>query len=69
MKYLLALGLSLFLLLGMMSPTITHNFGQKFFHDKEPCKEKKKKEYKLNLALWAILTTVLFIVVIFFVEY
>ena len=68
MKYLYAVGFSLFLLLGMMSPTITHNFGQKFLYNKEIPKEKKKKEYRLNLILWVILTVAVFVFFVFFVD-
>ena len=68
MKYLLALALSGMLFLGMMTQVFDSHFWGKLLHNKETPKDKKKREYKIVMFIWAILTIVLFVYVIFFVD-
>lgn len=68
MKYLGALAISAMLFLGMVSPSMNINFWHKLLYNKEETKEKKKKDFKISIIIWAILTAALFIFVIFFVD-
>jgi len=68
MKYLLALALSGMIFLGMIGPPITIRFWHKLLYNKEETKEQKKRDYKIGIAIWAVLTISLFIYVAFFVD-
>jgi hypothetical protein len=64
----MALGLSAMIFLGMVTPAIDIRFWQKLLYKKEEPKDKIKKDYKIGIVIWAILTIALFIYVAFFVE-
>jgi len=52
----------------MIGPSITINTWQKLLYDKEPTEKEKKKDFRVGIVLWAILTFVVFVITIFFVD-
>ena len=68
MRYLYALAASVLLFLAMIGPSITINTWQKLLYDKEPTEKEKKKDFRVGIVLWAILTFVVFVITIFFVD-
>jgi len=68
MKYLYGLGFSAIIFLGMIGPSINIRIGQKLLYGKEDTKEEIKKDYRVSIVLWAILTIALYIFLIFFTD-
>ena len=68
MKYLAASGLSALFYLAINGPSIEVNIWQKLLYNKETPKEKRKKEYKRNIIIWAVFTIVMFVFVVFFID-
>ena len=67
MKYLIALGCSVVLLLGFILREEILLKMRDFLHDEDP-KEKRRKDYKVMLIIWSLFTVAIFILFIFFVE-
>ena len=68
MKYLAASVISAMVFFAMFTPAINVNFWQKLLYNKEDAKEKKKKEYKAYIIIWAVFTVVEFIYITFFYD-
>ena len=60
-NFLIVFFLSLMLFLALVTPAIDINFWQKLLYKKEVSPEKKKKDFKICMIIWAIGTLILII--------
>ena len=67
-NFLIVFVLSLMLFLGLVRPSIDSNFWQKLLYKKEDSPEKKRKDFKMCIILWAIGTLILIIFVAIYAD-